>query len=369
MNAKIIFFDVGHGDSMVIEVYAETTQYIVIDSQLKDDKTNPGVEYLKALGVKNIAALFVTHFHFDHINGMDDYFNTFEVEKLFIPPVLSSKDHLFREQVSNLKKKMLVSIKQTSSSHVIKNMSGLESIVRFICKNPDKIEELQGKDVSISIPSLPTLQGSAYLPLPRIKGEIRQTLIKGNYDFNRWSQLNDSSLALHFELGNKSVLLTGDSTLTQWYERKRQTDRDNRPHLDVQVLKVSHHGSKENNDEKLFSYLFSNNDKSKIGIVSANGISHPSPDVLSLVNKFGLRLFCTNLSNFCANGLLSNASNLESLPHCMQQSLSHYIDRKQTTCQGNIIVTLRAEDPICNVSTSNAFPCVYNTVPTQPTSV
>lgn len=72
---KVIVFDVGQGDSMLIKL-AHNNGNILIDSY------NTNIKKIKALGVKNLDAMIITHSDDDHIETAKEALNTFNCETL-----------------------------------------------------------------------------------------------------------------------------------------------------------------------------------------------------------------------------------------------------------------------------------------------
>ena len=82
-SLKVYFFDVGQADSMLIQNNGEN---MLIDAGNNEDGETL-VNNLKTLGVEKIDYLVGTHPHEDHIGGMDDIINSFEIGKIFMPSV------------------------------------------------------------------------------------------------------------------------------------------------------------------------------------------------------------------------------------------------------------------------------------------
>lgn len=73
--------DVGQGDSTL---FIQGTKTMLIDAGTKA-KGKTVVEYLQKLGIKKIDVLIGTHPHDDHMGGMAEVINTFEIGKLYAP--------------------------------------------------------------------------------------------------------------------------------------------------------------------------------------------------------------------------------------------------------------------------------------------
>lgn len=86
-SMTVQFLDVGQGDSTFIMLPDGKTALI--------DAANPGdgeklVLYLKTKGVKNIDYLIATHPHADHIGGMKEIIEGFDIGQIFAPKIATS---------------------------------------------------------------------------------------------------------------------------------------------------------------------------------------------------------------------------------------------------------------------------------------
>ena len=77
-KAVVHFIDVGQGDSIFIDY----KDYDILIDAGGNDKGPIVVEYLKSLGVDDIEIMVATHPHEDHIGGLDDVLEAFEVKTI-----------------------------------------------------------------------------------------------------------------------------------------------------------------------------------------------------------------------------------------------------------------------------------------------
>lgn len=76
-NLKVHFIDVGQGDCILIE---DGNSAMLIDAG--NPQNGPDiVSYIKKLGISKLDFVIATHPHADHIGGMADVINAFDVEK------------------------------------------------------------------------------------------------------------------------------------------------------------------------------------------------------------------------------------------------------------------------------------------------
>ncbi len=83
-NVVVHFFDVGQADSILVQSeeknYANRCWY-------KNNMGKTVVKYLQDLNISKIDYLVGTHPHEDHIGGLDDVINNFEIGTIYMPKV------------------------------------------------------------------------------------------------------------------------------------------------------------------------------------------------------------------------------------------------------------------------------------------
>ena len=107
-------------------------------------------------------------------------------------------------------------------------------------------------------------------------------------DLGTYDNDNDNSLVYYLNIDNKGFLFTGDIS--------KQIDdilvRDF-GQLDIDFLKVAHHGSVTGTSEKLISYFLPD-----FAIISTNGLyGHPHESVLKTLKKYLVRYYVTKYSS------------------------------------------------------------------------
>ena len=103
-----------------------------------------------------------------------------------------------------------------------------------------------------------------------------------------YSEENDKSLVIGFELMNKHFLIMGDAPT----KVERQIIKEN-DHLDCDILKVGHHGSDTSTCEEFIKYL-----QPKVGVISCgknNKYGHPKSSVLSILKKYNVEIRRTDV--------------------------------------------------------------------------
>ena len=111
-----------------------------------------------------------------------------------------------------------------------------------------------------------------------------------NFDFldlGTYENDNDNSLVYYLNIDNKGFLFTGDIS-------KKVDDAIIRkyPDLDIDFLKVSHHGSYSGSSERFIGYY-----QPEYAIISTNGLyGHPHETVLKNLRKYLVRYYITKQS-------------------------------------------------------------------------
>lgn len=81
---KSHYIDVGQGDSEFIEL--PNRQTMLIDAG-ESNKGSVVVKYIKSLGYDKIDYVVATHPHSDHIGGMAEVLNNFQIGKMYMPDI------------------------------------------------------------------------------------------------------------------------------------------------------------------------------------------------------------------------------------------------------------------------------------------
>lgn len=362
MPFRVTFFNVRHGDSIVIEEIKDdqTITVVLIDSNIiKDgnDYTQPAFNYLKYKGISEINAIVITHFDKDHFTGIELFLNEFDIKKVFIPPVLSIKSSSFNKKLSKFKEQIIEKSKLTNDPDVRKPRYSFASLLAYIKEHVDCVEEINGREMEFRIPGMAGISGKVFLPVAKLKGIINQKIESPDFDIDVFAGNNEISLAIMLEIGQTKIMFSGDSERRQWNEHSRQMRHYGIHSLDADILKAPHHGSKDNNTEKVYDYLLGDEKAGKHVIVSANGRSHPHAEFFSLVEKLKLNPLCTNISKYCYSNVLS-FSPKDDLPSIIKRYIQNYeVSSKPVPCQGDI--SFDFHDDGYSYSCSNSTPCVY----------
>ena len=238
-NLEIIFFSVGQGDSILLNL--PTSEKILIDGGGKagfdsDQGEIVLLPYLKHRGIKKLDLGIITHFDTDHALGIISLLKKDKLKAVLIPEG-HAENYLYKKTVSL----------------ALKN-----GIKIYRAKRGDNIKN--GK-VSLS---------------------ILHPFLENNYLVRN---KNNNSIVIKLKYHNFSLLLTGD--LEREGEMKLVNSGDN---LKSKILKLGHHGSKSSSSE-----LFLKKVKAKEAIicVGENNYGHPAKSVIERTNNFGMRKWIT----------------------------------------------------------------------------
>jgi competence protein ComEC len=232
---EVAFLDVGQGDAIFIQ--ALNGNQILID-------TGPNKQVLRELSNvmpfydRSIDMLIATHPDSDHIGGMPDILDRFKID------------------------------------YVLESGAGSESAVYSALgkiveeKNINKILARRGMKINFG--------ESAYLLILFPDRDVSDL------------DSNDASIVAKLVYANTSFLLAGDSpSKIEKYLAELSPES-----LDINVLKIGHHGSRTSSSEILLGY--SSPDFAVISSGKDNRYGHPHQEVLDLLDKFGIKVLRTD---------------------------------------------------------------------------
>lgn len=226
-DLKICFIDVGQADSILVTNKQEN---MLIDAGNNDDG-EAVVDFLKNKGISKIDYLIGTHPHEDHIGGLDDVINNFEIENIYMPKI-ETTTKTFKDVLTAISNKKL---KVTAP------------------KKGDKFE------------------------LGDAKCEVMTDSILNK------DNLNLSSIVIRLEFGKNSFLFMGDAET----ENEKTV---NWPKTDV--LKVGHHGSNTSSSEKFVNEVAPTYGVIMVGMDNSYGL--PKEKILNRLTNINARIYRTD---------------------------------------------------------------------------
>ena len=228
-DLEIYFFDVGQADSILIR---QKDYVVLIDAGNNEDGENI-VNYLKNdLSINDIDIVVGTHPHEDHIGGLDDIIDAFDIEKIYMPDVIS-----------------------TSKTF------------------EDVLDSIENKNYSLTIPEI----GDEI--------ELGDMIFEVLYTGTDESDLNNTSIVLKLTFGNTSYLFTGDATSET---EKLLLNKD----IKVDVLKVGHHGSKYSSTNEFLNKV--NPTYAIIMVGQNNSYGHPTNETLNRLENNNVIIYRTD---------------------------------------------------------------------------
>lgn len=229
-DVVVKFFDVGQADSIFVQSAGVN---MLIDAGT-NNMGNTVVQNLKDLGITKINYLVGTHPHEDHIGGMDDVINNFEIGTIYMPKV------------------------QTNTKTF-----------------EDVLDAISNKGLTITTPEV-----GYVFEVGNTKCEV---MCAGTGTTEENSNLNLSSIVIRMVYGEESFLFMGDA------EEKNESSRQ---WPQTTVLKVGHHGSDTSSSES-----FLNQVKPEISVISVginNTYGHPKKTTLDKLNALETSIYRTD---------------------------------------------------------------------------
>jgi len=228
-NRELIvsYLSVGQGDAALIRAPGGRT--ILIDGGPDRNILSKLSESLP-LFYRSIDLLIETHPDTDHVAGLPDVFKGYRVQGILKPCIGSNNpyDQALEELAT-------------------------EKLITQICAAPGQLINLGN-------------------------GATMEILYAGSGELKFKDKTNDASIVSRLSFGQNNFLFTGDTTIAvEKYLSYLMPDK-----LRSDVYKVSHHGSRESNDQKFLQLI-----KPKISIISVgsgNRYGHPHQEVLNSLN-------------------------------------------------------------------------------------
>jgi competence protein ComEC len=237
------FIDVRQGDCCLIRYAGKT---ILIDSGGSDDNYDVGrnilLPYLLTKKITKIDYAFISHMDSDHCKGLFYVANNLRIENVVIG--LQAEEYPNLKEIKAISKKRNIKIKVVQAGDII---------------NIDKIK------VTILWP-------------------MRELLVNEN-------GINNNSMVIRIDFKNNSFLFTGDIEKIA-EEKILATYKYNLKILDVDVLKVGHHGSKTSSIDSFVSAITPV--IALIGVAKNNKYGHPANTTIEKLNKLKCKIYRTD---------------------------------------------------------------------------
>lgn len=239
-NLEVHFIDVGQGDAILIK---QGEHNMLIDAG--DNKYEEFiVNYLKENEITKLDYVIGTHPHADHIGGLDAVIDAFDIGKIIMPKVTHTTK-IFED--------VLISIKN--------------------------------KGLKITNPNV----GDNYE-----LGDASFTIVASNSD--EYTNLNNYSVVTRMEYGKTSFLFISDA---EGVSENEMLDNDH--NLEVDVLKVGHHGSDTSTTVKFLDAA--NSKYTVIQVDKNNKYGHPTADVMDRLEERNIKIYRNELDAYLDLGI------------------------------------------------------------------
>lgn len=358
------FLNVNHGDSVVIEYIGDDGPvYGLIDSNNpRKDTPPPALQKLLDLGAKKLSFIALTHPHADHYNGLSLIIDHFKDKisnfysfplNLHLPGRLKQLGKIYQNLHDNVESPYL----KRNAHEFIRILSLANKHIGI-----NNWEEPNGCDNLIAPKGFKGVSFSVILPHPKKKGPYFQMIENNSWDIVADQKLNDISMAFLIKYKGYEIILGGDCTKSSWDDHKTYCDRRGVV-IGGNIIKLPHHGSQKDCSAKTIDHLFTNDRNEnipRIACISANGHSHPHPDIFQILEDRNVHPYCTNLSQACGANIkkLTFTPGLTPVFNRIVCLLAEPCSEVIQPCQGDIKISIDKEGGI-DVHTQYDHPCLY----------
>lgn len=236
----VVYLNAGQGDATIVRL--PNGKVMVIDCNIDNSPENIA-EYLRNAGVKRIDYLVITHPHYDHMSGMKEIVDNFEVGEVWTTRFRRTKESESQESYEKFKE-----------YHV-------------------QLKRLNNKGTKIIIPSAknePAVE----------EGKLKIKVLGPSYGSQGKNEdIHEESMALQIKFGKTSMVFTGDTPnsglerIRNYYNIKNTT-----------VWHASHHGSREGASEEVLREA--NPKYTVIPVGKGNYHGHPHAEAKKIYGKY-----------------------------------------------------------------------------------
>ena len=227
---KVHYLDVGQSDSIFVELPNNETMLIDAAESYQSENI---INYLKNLNYQKIDYVIGTHPHTDHIGGLKNIINTFEIGKIYMPKVVST---------TKTYESLLMAIKD-------------KNLKINTAKAGTSIIDTDALKINILAPNSET-----------------------------YTELNNYSVVTKITYGTTKFLFMGDAEKLSENEIKENVTAD--------VIKIGHHGSNTSS-----SIDFIKKVNAKYGIISVglnNKYNLPKEETITNWENSGTKIYLTS---------------------------------------------------------------------------
>lgn len=230
-NLQVHFIDVGQADSILI---TQGNHNMLIDAGT-NEAAEIVVDYLNENNVKDLEYVIGTHPHEDHIGGLDNVINKFNITTLLLPKV-------------------------TSNTKTFK----------------DVVKSASNKNLKLTVPKV----GSKYK-----LGEATFEILAPNSE--NYDSTNNYSIVIKLTYGKNKFLFTGDAeTISENEILSNGVD------IRADLLKIGHHGSYTSTSDDFLQAI--NPKYAVICVGKDNKYNHPVKSVMERLKKNNIDVYRTD---------------------------------------------------------------------------
>lgn len=264
-ETSVSFIDVGQGDCTLI---MSNEKNILIDCG-EEEKSDTVIGYLEFAGVKKLDLVIVSHPHSDHYGGMAHILQRFDCDLVLMPEIDES---------------------------MINDKSAYALFMRTVEKRNIELKSpVIGEEFRLA--------DNAFLEI--------LSPIRTDYE-----DLNDVSIMARYEHGENSFLFTGDVGFEAEYDII-----DSGADIDVDILKVGHHGSAGSTSEEFLHYVTP--ETAVFEVAKENKYGHPKREVFERLARAG----CDETYSTAYNGNIVFVSDGVSLEKITERKDAIYINQ------------------------------------------
>lgn len=263
----IHFVDVGQGDCIILQLPDDKN--MIIDGGPINARQKV-LDFIDSYNIDVFDYLMLTHTDGDHTGSLDDVINNTIVKKIYMPNVST----------------------EVIDTNVYKDF--IEAVKNENLKEEDIIYTKTGDSIT----------GNGYeivffTPLPLMYEDAQ----KGN--------TNTISPIIILYYGGKSVMFTGDATEDTeeiFLDVINENDYLKNKNVDVDILKVAHHGSKSSSIQDFLDTV-----KPEISVISVgrnNSYNHPATETIERLKGYSDTILRTDIAGDISIKLILNTNNI-----------------------------------------------------------
>lgn len=223
-NLVISYLDVGQGDSTFIILPNGET--LLIDAGNANNSSDI-IQYIKDSGQDTLDYVVATHPHADHIGGMSEVIDAFNVKKIYMPK--ASHTSVTFEHLLNTVSKKGLKVQTAKAGEMIFNYGDLKAM--FLAPNSDNYTDLNNYSAVVML----TYKDTHFLFMGDAESESEEEILSAGFD------------------------------------------------ISADVLKVGHHGSGSSTTQDFLKKV--NPSVAVISVGINNSYGHPDDNVLERLNK------------------------------------------------------------------------------------